>query len=47
VDIALGGGDAVHATITQDAATELGLRTGVAVTAVFKASSVIFAVRTR
>jgi len=44
VSIALPGGGAIHATITHDAAKELGLKAGVAATAVFKAQSVILAV---
>jgi molybdate transport system regulatory protein len=44
VSIALTGGGSVHATITHDAASELGLKTGATATAVFKASSVIIAV---
>lgn len=44
VTIALPGGAALHATITHDAAAELGLRAGVPATGVFKASAVIFAV---
>jgi molybdate transport system regulatory protein len=42
--IALPGGTEVHATITQGAADELGLKEGAAATAVFKASSVILGV---
>jgi molybdate transport system regulatory protein len=44
VSITLAGGDVVHATITHDAVTELGINPGAAATAVFKASSVILAV---
>ena len=44
VTITLPGGNKVHATITHDAAAELGLKAGVAATAVFKASAVIIAV---
>ena len=44
VAIALPGGTTVHATITHEAATELGIAEGSAVTAVFKASSVILGV---
>lgn len=47
-DVAIGlpGGETVHATITRAAALELGLKPGIAATAVFKAPSVIFAVAT-
>ena len=44
VTIALTGGTEVHATITHNAADELGLEPGSAATAVFKASSVILGV---
>lgn len=44
VTIALASGGTVHATITHDSATELGLKPGIAATAVIKASSVIIAV---
>ena len=44
VSLALPGGGAVHATITHAAATALGLATGRAATALFKASAVILAV---
>ncbi len=44
VSITLAGGDVVHATITHEAVTELGIKAGVAATAVFKASSVILAI---
>jgi molybdate transport system regulatory protein len=44
VTIALAGGAEVHATITQGAAAELGLKDGAAATAVFKASAVILGV---
>lgn len=44
VTIALTGGAEVHATITHNAADELGLEPGSAATAVFKASSVILGV---
>jgi molybdate transport system regulatory protein len=44
VGIALPSGATVHATITQDAASEMGLKAGIEATAVFKASSVIIAV---
>jgi molybdate transport system regulatory protein len=44
VSIALPGGAAVHATITYDAATELGLKVGGSASAIFKASAVILAV---
>jgi molybdate transport system regulatory protein len=42
--IALPGGTEVHATITQGAANDLGLKDGSAATAVFKASAVILGV---
>lgn len=45
VRIALGSGGAVHATITHDSATEMGLKAGIEATAVIKASSVIIAVQ--
>ena len=44
VTIALTGGAEVHATITHNAADELGLEPGSPATAVFKASSVILGV---
>jgi molybdate transport system regulatory protein len=44
VTIDLPGGGAVHATITHEATTELGLKVGGSATAVFKASAVILAV---
>jgi molybdate transport system regulatory protein len=44
VSIALPGGGEVHATITHDAAGELGLKVGGEASAVFKASAVILAV---
>jgi molybdate transport system regulatory protein len=44
VSIALPSGVVVHATITHDAASELGLKAGIEATALFKASSVIVAV---
>jgi molybdate transport system regulatory protein len=44
VSIALQSGETVHATITHDAAGELGLKVGSEASAVFKASSVILAV---
>jgi molybdate transport system regulatory protein len=44
VSIALPSGETVHATITHDAAGELGLTIGSEASAVFKASSVILAV---
>jgi molybdate transport system regulatory protein len=44
VDIELGGGDKVAATVTNDSVETLGLRKGQAVTAVFKAGAVILAV---
>lgn len=44
VSIALPGGNTVHATITRDASSELGLKAGADATAVFKASAVILAV---
>jgi len=44
VTISLPSGAAVHATITHDASRELGLKTGLTATAVFKAQSVILAV---
>lgn len=46
VAIALAGGDEVHATITHAAEVELGLTTGSAAMAVFKASAVILGVPT-
>jgi molybdate transport system regulatory protein len=45
VAIALDGGAEVHASITHQAATELGLKEGAPATAVFKASSVILGIR--
>ena len=44
VTITLPAGAAVRATITHDASRELGLKTGLTATAVFKAQSVILAV---
>ena len=44
VDIELGGGEQVAATVTNDSVDTLGLRKGLAVTAVFKAGAVILAV---
>ena len=44
VTIALGGGSEVQATITHEAAAELGLKEGGAATAVFKALTVILGV---
>lgn len=44
VTITLAGGAAIHATITHDASRELGLKTGLTATAVFKAQAVILAV---
>lgn len=44
VVIALSGGSAVHAVVTNDAVAELGLKEGVAATALFKASHVILGV---
>jgi len=44
VAIALSSGAAVYATITNEAVAELGLKAGVAASAVFKASSVILGV---
>jgi molybdate transport system regulatory protein len=44
VTIGLSGGASVHATITRDAASELGLKVGTSATAIFKASAVILAV---
>lgn len=44
VAIRLAGGDLMHASITQESVKELGIVAGVAVAAVFKASSVILAV---
>ncbi len=41
ITLALAGGAEVHATITHNAETELGLKEGSAATAVFKASAVI------
>lgn len=41
VSIQLAGGNRVHATITREAAADLGLKPGVPATAVIKASSVI------
>lgn len=45
VAIALPGGTTVHATITHEAVTELGIHEGSGVTAVFKASAVILGVK--
>ncbi len=45
VSIALPGGDVVHATITHDAVSDLGLKVGMAASAVFKAGTVILAVK--
>jgi molybdate transport system regulatory protein len=45
VSIALKGGVEVHATITNDAAIELGLKEGSSATAIVKASSVILGVQ--
>jgi molybdate transport system regulatory protein len=45
VTIALPGGDAVHATVSQVSATDMGLKAGIAATAVIKASSVLIAVK--
>lgn len=44
VTIALAGGGVAHATITHDAAADMGLKVGIEAAAVFKASSVIIAV---
>jgi len=44
VDIKLGGGEQVAATVTNYSVDTLGLRKGLAVTAVFKAGAVILAV---
>ncbi|MCX7107009.1 MAG: TOBE domain-containing protein [Methylococcales bacterium] len=44
VDIELGGGEQVAATVTNDSVDSLGLRKGQAVTAIFKAGAVILAV---
>ncbi|EGV32823.1 molybdenum-pterin binding protein [Thiorhodococcus drewsii AZ1] len=44
ITIALAGGDEVHASITHNAETELGLKEGTAAMAVFKASAVILGV---
>lgn len=44
VDIDLNGGELVAASITNESAETLGLRKGMAVTAIFKAGSVILAV---
>ncbi|MCX7099785.1 MAG: TOBE domain-containing protein [Methylococcales bacterium] len=44
VDIELAGGELVAASITNDSAETLGLGIGLAVTAIFKAGSVILAV---
>jgi molybdate transport system regulatory protein len=44
VSIALPSGAAVHATITHDAVSEMGLKAGIEAAALFKASSVIIAV---
>ncbi|NSL54699.1 TOBE domain-containing protein [Uliginosibacterium aquaticum] len=45
VIIALPGGAEIFASITRDATTELGIKEGVAATAVIKASSVIIGVK--
>ena len=45
VTIALTGGGSVHATITRHSCVELGLKAGIAVTVIIKASSVIIAVK--
>ncbi|EXJ14938.1 TOBE domain-containing protein [Imhoffiella purpurea] len=44
ITIALAGGDEVHATITHNAESELGLAEGTSAMAVFKASAVILGV---
>jgi molybdate transport system regulatory protein len=44
VTIGLAGGNAVHATITHDSVVALGLKKGMTVSAVIKASSVILGV---
>ena len=44
VSIALRGGDTLHAVITHDALSDLGLKQGTDVIAVIKASSVVLAV---
>jgi len=44
ITIALAGGDEVHASITHNAETELGLKEGTAAMAVFKASAVILGI---
>jgi molybdate transport system regulatory protein len=44
VTIALAGGAEVHASITHNAEVDLGLKQGVAATAIFKASAVILGV---
>jgi molybdate transport system regulatory protein len=44
VDIELGGGELIAATVTNDSVDTLGLRKGLAVTAIFKAGAVIVAV---
>ncbi len=46
VSIQLTGGDVVHATITHEAAVELGLKVGQTASAIFKAGAVILAVKT-
>ncbi len=45
VSISLASGATVHATITHEAVTELGLQQGSSASAVFKASSVIIGVK--
>ena len=44
VDIELGGGELIAATVTNDSVDTLGLRKGLAVTAIFKAGAVILAI---
>jgi len=44
VSIVLAGGETVHATITHESSVDLGLKSGLPATAVFKASALIFAV---
>jgi molybdate transport system regulatory protein len=44
VDIQLKGGDMIAATVTNESVANLGLKKGLAVTAVFKAGAVILAV---